>query len=168
MHKGLHVVNVKLLLSKLKLSQMLQRPSQTNPQNSTQGFSRWMVRVRALRLEVRKAFSVISWGSLIWEMVRVRVGFPGGISGKEPACQCRRCGFDPWVGKISWRRAWQPTPIFLPGESHGQRSLAGYSPRVCRIRQNWSNLARSVHKGKSNRIKLFSPQHRAKCCHNCD
>ena len=34
----------------------------------------------------------------------------------------------PWVGKISWRTAWQPTPVFLPGESHGQRSLAGYSP----------------------------------------
>ena len=38
------------------------------------------------------------------------------------------CGFDPWVRKILWRRAWQPTPVFLPGESHGQRSLAGYSP----------------------------------------
>ena len=37
-------------------------------------------------------------------------------------------GFDPWVRKISWRRAWQPTPVFLPGESHGYRSLAGYSP----------------------------------------
>ena len=37
-------------------------------------------------------------------------------------------GFHPWVGKIPWRRAWQPTPVFLPGESHGQRSLAGYSP----------------------------------------
>ena len=35
----------------------------------------------------------------------------------------------PWVGKISWRRKWQPTPVFLPGESHGQRSLAGYSPQ---------------------------------------
>jgi len=36
-------------------------------------------------------------------------------------------GFDPWVRKISWKRAWQPIPVFLPGESHGQRSLAGYS-----------------------------------------
>ena len=41
----------------------------------------------------------------------------------------RRYRPDPWVGKIPWRRAWQPTPVFLPGESHGQRSLAGYSPR---------------------------------------
>ena len=38
--------------------------------------------------------------------------------------------FSPWVRKISWRRKWQPTPVFLPGKSHGQRSLAGYSPRV--------------------------------------
>ena len=57
--------------------------------------------------------------------------FPGSATGKEPTCQCRRhkrCGFDPWVRKIPWRRAWQPTPVFLPGESHGQRSLMGYSP----------------------------------------
>ena len=50
------------------------------------------------------------------------VGFPGGTSDKEPICQCRRhkkCGFSLWVGKIPWRRAWQPTPVFLPGESHG-------------------------------------------------
>ena len=59
-------------------------------------------------------------------------GFPGGASGKEPTCQCRRCkrlGFSPWVGKIPWRRKWHPTPIFLPGESHGWRSLVGCSPR---------------------------------------
>ena len=58
-------------------------------------------------------------------------GFPGGINGKEPAWQCKRhkrCGFDPWVRKIPRRRAWQPTPVFLPGESHGQRSLVGWSP----------------------------------------
>ena len=42
--------------------------------------------------------------------------------------QCRRPGVNPWVGTIPWRREWQPTPVFLPGESHGQRSLAGYSP----------------------------------------
>ena len=50
---------------------------------------------------------------------------------KESACQCRRCKtcqFDPWFGKIPWRRKCQPTPVFLPGTSHGQRSLAGFSP----------------------------------------
>ena len=54
----------------------------------------------------------------------------GWCSGKEFACQCkrcRRCEFTPWVGKILWSRKWQPTPVFLPGKSHGQRSLAGYS-----------------------------------------
>ena len=55
-------------------------------------------------------------------------GLPKWPSGKESVCQCRRCGFDPWVGKIPWRRKWQPLPVFLPEKSHGQRSLTGYSP----------------------------------------
>ena len=55
-------------------------------------------------------------------------GFPGGTSGKESTCQCRRCGFNSWVRKIPWRKKWQPILVFLPGESHGQRRLAGYSP----------------------------------------
>ena len=51
----------------------------------------------------------------------------------QPVClQCRRPRFNPWVGKISWRRKWQPTPAFLPGKCHGQRSLVGYSPRGCK------------------------------------
>ena len=56
------------------------------------------------------------------------------LSGKRICLQCKRrkrCGFDPWVGKIPWRRAWQPTPVFLPGESPGQRSPSGYSPWGC-------------------------------------
>jgi len=59
------------------------------------------------------------------------MGFAGGASGKEPACQCRRCkraGFDPWVRKIPGKRAWQLTPVFLPGKSHRQRRLSGYRP----------------------------------------
>ena len=55
---------------------------------------------------------------------------PGGTSGKEPACQCRRLGFSPWVRKIPWRRVWQPRPIFLPGESHGPSSLTDSSDLV--------------------------------------
>ena len=53
-------------------------------------------------------------------------GFLGDTSDKEPTCQCRRLRrhkFDPWVWKIPWRRAWPRTPVFLPGESHGQRTL---------------------------------------------
>ena len=58
-------------------------------------------------------------------------GLPGGASGKEPACQWgrhKRRGFHLWVWKIPWRRAWQPTPVFLSGESHGKGSLVGYGP----------------------------------------
>ena len=56
---------------------------------------------------------------------------PWWCSGKESTCQCsrrERCEFDPWVGKIPWRRKWQPTPVLLPEKFHGQRSLASYSP----------------------------------------
>ena len=63
-----------------------------------------------------------------WATLR---GFPGGANGTESPCQgrrCKRCGFNPWVENIPWRRAWQPTPVSLPGESHGQRSLTGCSP----------------------------------------
>ena len=56
------------------------------------------------------------------------MGFPGRSDGKEICLQCGRPRFDPWVGKILWRRKWQPTPILLPGKSHGQRSLVGCSP----------------------------------------
>jgi len=58
------------------------------------------------------------------------LGFPRWLSSKElPAMQeTKEMWFSPWVGKIPWRRAWQPTPVFLPGESHGQRSLVGYRP----------------------------------------
>ena len=51
------------------------------------------------------------------------------MEGRRLCLQCRRPGFNPWVRKIPWRRAWPPTPVFLPGRSYGQRSLAGYSPR---------------------------------------
>ena len=60
----------------------------------------------------------------------------GGASGKEFSYQCRRhkrCGFDPWVGKIPWSRKWQPTPVFLPGKSYGERSL-----KTHRVAKGWA------------------------------
>ena len=63
-------------------------------------------------------------------MVLCIYGFPGGVSGKESAFQCRRQKrreFDHWLRKIPWSRKWQATAVFLPGKFHGQRSLAGYS-----------------------------------------
>ena len=77
-----------------------------------------------------------------WSYNWRKLGFPGGPSGKEPTCQCRRhkrLGFNPWVGKIPWRRAQQPTPVFLTGESHGQRSLAGYSLWGLSVGHDWLN-----------------------------
>ena len=67
------------------------------------------------------------WVDSILELSSAKylIGLPRQISGKEPSCQS---SFDPWLGKIPWRKKWQPTPIFLPGEDNGQRSLAGYSP----------------------------------------
>ena len=54
---------------------------------------------------------------------------PWWLRGQSICLQCGRPGFDPWVGKIPWRRKWQSTPVFLPGDSHGWRSLVGYSPQ---------------------------------------
>ena len=71
------------------------------------------------------------------------VGLPRWCWGKETPSQCRRCkrcGYDPWVGKIPWRRAWQPTPAFLPRESHGQRRAGGLQPTESqRFRHDWSD-----------------------------
>jgi len=63
--------------------------------------------------------------------------------------QCRRPGFDPWVGKILWRREWQPTPVFLPGEFHGQRSLVDYSPWDCKESDMTEQLTLRYFKNKS-------------------
>ena len=66
------------------------------------------------------------------------LGLPWWCSSKESACQCRGHRSDPWVGKIPWRKKWQSTPVFLPGEPHGQRSLAGCSPQDHkRVVYNW-------------------------------
>ena len=84
-----------------------------------------------------EAMTILSWSvisDLFTPSPGSRVGFPGDASSKEPTCQCRRLprhGFNPWVRKIPWRRKWQPTPVFLPGKSHRQRSLVDYSPWGC-------------------------------------
>ena len=70
------------------------------------------------------------WGDQAWEAngLHSSTGLPRWFSSKESTCQCRRHWFNPWVGKSPWRRKWQPTSVVLPGKSHGQSSLAGYSP----------------------------------------
>ena len=83
----------------------------------------------SLTQSVTELFRLVSH---LWGVSTFQVGFPCGVNGKERTCQCRRhkrYGFDPWVRKIPKRRAWQSTPVLLPAEFHGQRSLAGCSPQ---------------------------------------
>ena len=71
----------------------------------------------------------------------VSSGLPRWHRGKEYTCRCRRCkrcGLEPWAGTSPWSRKWQPTPVFLPGNFHGKRSLASYSPSVFK---NWTQLS---------------------------
>ena len=78
----------------------------------------------ALSLFQDTSLTVINLSGVQYPLLTHR-GLPKWLSGKEPTCQCRRHGFSPWVGKTSWRRKWQPTPVCFPGKSHRQRSLAG-------------------------------------------
>ena len=102
-----------------------------------------------LQLPLVEYSSFMRWNLLIIETLEE----PDGASSKEPTCQCRRhrCVFDPWVGKIPWRRKWQPTPVFLLGESNGQRSLVGYSP--CSRKESNMTEACTTHRGTTRRMK---------------
>ena len=71
--------------------------------------------------------------------IRSRMGFPGGSDSKQSACNARDPNLMPWSGRsIPWRKKWLPTAVLLPGESHGQRSLAGCSPWGCRVWHAWA------------------------------
>ena len=105
----------------------------------------------------------------LWRPEGLLLGFPGGTGGEEPTCQCRRCGrcsFTPWVGKILWRWAWWPAPVFLPGESHEQRSLVGM--RSQSIRHNWRDLVH-IHAGLTfgspRQLAVRSPDYTLKNTH---
>ena len=78
----------------------------------------------------------------------ISLELPWWLSGEESVCKCRRPMFDPWVGKIPWRREWLPAAVFLPGEAHGQRSPAGYIQFI--------ELQRAGHDWVTN---TFTPPH---------
>ena len=82
---------------------------------------------------------------------------PWGLSGKEPACRCRRHRADPWVRKIPWRRKWQPTPIFLSGKSHAHGAWTTWAvvPGVAKSRTLLTDYTITVH---FIYIILFNPQ----------
>ena len=90
----------------------------------------WVARGRGMRISDRVPTAFFTAKYTILSLLR---GDTGLVVKNSPASAGdMRLELDPWVGRIPWRRAWQPTPVFLPGESHGQRSLAGYSPWGCK------------------------------------
>ena len=79
-------------------------------------------------------------------------------SGKESACQfrwCKRPGFNPWVKKIPWSKRWQPTLAFLPGESHGWRSLVGYHLQNPRVRHAWAQAHKPFLRVKDQKCRFY-------------
>ena len=88
-----------------------------------------------------------AWQTLVQLLVRANkyMGFPGSSDGKESTFNAGDPGLILEVGKIPWRREWQPTPVFFPGEFHGQRGLVGYSPGVAKSRtqfRNWTTTTK--------------------------
>ena len=75
---------------------------------------------------------------MLVQLLRGPLAETGGSDGKESVYQGKRHKFDSCIRKIPWRRKWQPTPVFLPGKSHGQGSLEGYSPRG---HKSWTGLS---------------------------
>ena len=81
-------------------------------------------------------FSLLIQAALHFSLVGMIRGLSWWLSGKESSCQCRTCRrhrIDPWVRTIPWGKKWQSTPVFLPGKSHRQRSLAGCSQKDRRV-----------------------------------
>ena len=90
-------------------------------------------------------------------------GFPRPPSDEESTCQCRRCRFNPWFGKIPWGRKWQPIQVFLPGKFHGQRSLAGYSPWGYKELDMTEQLSMLQHvQGRRLKRQCFPSEHKVK------
>ena len=98
------------------------------------------------------SFRALPWDSVYWHFspdchflfTNLYLLFPGGTSGKEPSCQCRRPkrhGFSPWVRKMPWRRERQPTPVFLSGESHGRKPGGLQSIGTQAVGHDWSDWA---------------------------
>ena len=95
-------------------------------------------------------------GHFLMGSVQILIGLPRWVSGKESTCQCRkhrRCGFNPWVWKIPWRRTWQLTPVFLPGKSRGQ---GAWRATVHRVSKSQTRLSDWAHTHTDLQILLSS------------
>ena len=85
-------------------------------------------------------------------------GPPQNIGALTGQCKsCKRCGVDPWVGKITCKRKWQPTPVFFLGKSHGQRLLAGYSPWGHKESDTAEHTHTYINKAKSSTVSFLNP-----------
>ena len=93
-------------------------------------------------------------------------GLPWWLSSKDSTCQCRRLKFDSWVGKIPQKRKWQPTPVFLPGKSHGKKSLVDYT--VHRVPRGRHDLVTKPlpHKHTCMRVSIHTHTHTHTHTHN--
>ena len=93
-------------------------------------------KIKRQQFREMRGTNTVNWASQVAQ--RQRIHLPS-----------RRLGFNSWVGKIPWKRKWQPTPVFLPGKSHGQRSLVGYSPWGCKRSltqlSNWTTTISMHH-----------------------
>ena len=97
--------------------------------------------------------TVLSMYPRTLEITKQNNSFPGSSDGKRVCLQRGRSGFDPWVGKIPWRRKWQPTPILLPGKLRGWRSLVGYSPWDLKESDTSEQLHWFIHCGKLDHFR---------------
>ena len=102
---------------------------------------------------------------LISVVINLSGGLPWELRLERICLQDRRPGFDPWVGKIPWRRKSQPTPVFLPGTSHGQRSLVGYSPGGCKQSDmaQWLNTT-TTNKAVCLKVGMFCVSSTGRFC----
>ena len=92
-------------------------------------------------METIKCLLIDEWIKKMWYIYMASLV---AQSIKNSPAKCWRCRYNTWIKKIPWRRAWQPTLVFLPGEYHGLKSLAGYSPWGRRVRHDWSYWARTM------------------------
>ena len=92
---------------------------------------------------------------LVLSGAQIREGLPVGTVEENPPANAerhRRCRFNPWVGRIPWKRKWQHTPVFLPGKSHGQRSLVGYGPWGCKELDMTEQLSMHTHRTREDPV----------------
>ena len=105
-----------------------------------------------------------SWEACDKDQQEFQVGLPWWLSGKESACQCTRRGFDPWAGKIPWRRERLPTSLFLPGEFHGQRNLEG----IHGVPKSQTLLSDNSNNRAPDDMSSLGFSHHQNLTYNCD